>query len=144
MYFQKHCCYIHFSKYYICFKRAFKNSKENYRPANIFPNVSKMYERPLFNQINEINFEGLFSKYECGFPQESGAYNHLIAMLEKWKNSLDKRKTFVALLTDLSKAFDCLLLDLIIAKLNAYGFSYSFLRSIHSYLSDRKQRTNKV
>ena len=102
-----------------------------------------MYERPLFNQINDF-FEGLFSKYECGFPQELGAYYHLIAMLEKWKNSVDKRKTFVALLTDLSKAFDCLLLDLIISKLNSYGFSYSFARSIHSHLSDRKQRTNKV
>ena len=47
----------------------------------------------------------------------------------------------VALLTDLSKAFDCLNHDLLIAKLNAYGFSLSGLRLIHDYLLNIKQRT---
>ena len=41
---------------------------------------------------------------------------------------------------DLSKAFDCLSHELLIAKLSAYGFSPSALRLIHSYLSERKQR----
>ena len=41
---------------------------------------------------------------------------------------------------DLSKAFDCLSHELLIAKLSAYGFSMSSLRLIHSYLSERKQR----
>ena len=62
-------------------------------------------------------------------------------MIEKWKNSVDKGKTFVALLTDLSKAFDCLPHDTIIAKLNVYGFSLSAARLMQSYLSNRKQRT---
>ena len=44
------------------------------------------------------------------------------------------------LLTDLSKAFDCLLHDLLIAKLHAYGFDYLSLKLIYSYLTDRKQR----
>ena len=44
-------------------------------------------------------------------------------MLEKWKNAVDKGKVFGALLTDLSKAFDCLPHELTIAKLNAYGFN---------------------
>ena len=45
-----------------------------------------------------------------------------------------------AVLTDLSKAFDCLNHELLIAKLNAYGFSRSALLFIRSYLTDRKQR----
>ncbi len=45
-----------------------------------------------------------------------------------------------AILTDLSKAFDCLHHELLIAKLNAYGFRRSALLFIHSYLTDRKQR----
>ena len=48
---------------------------------------------------------------------------------------------FGALLTDLSKAFDCLPHDIIIAKLNAYGFDMKALNFIYDYLSNRKQRT---
>ena len=62
-------------------------------------------------------------------------------MTEKWKKSADKGKTFPALLTILSKAFHCLPHDLIIAKLNAYGFSLSAPRLIQSDLSKRKPRT---
>ena len=64
-----------------------------------------------------------------------------MALLEKWKTCVDQKQICRALLTDLSKAFDCLPHDLIIAKLNAYGFSLSALRLIHDYLSNRKQRT---
>ena len=76
-----------------------------------------------------------------GFRQGLRAQYCLISMTEKWKKSVDKGKTFAALLTDLSKAFDCLPHDLIIAKLNAYGFSLSAARLMQSYLCNRKQRT---
>ena len=62
-------------------------------------------------------------------------------MLEKLKNAVDKGKVFGALLTNLSKVFDCLPYELIIAKLNAYGFKLPALKLMHSYLSHRKQRT---
>ena len=62
-------------------------------------------------------------------------------MLEHWKFEVDKRQVSEALLTDFSKAFDCLSHELIIAKLNAYGFSLSALKLIHNYLSKRQQRT---
>ena len=61
-------------------------------------------------------------------------------MLEKWKHAVDNKKVFGALLTDLSKAFDCICHDLLIAKLNAYGLSLLALKLVHSYLQNRKQR----
>ena len=48
-------------------------------------------------------------------------------MIEKWKKSLDNNGIFGALLTDLSKAFDSLVHDLLIAKLHAYGIDKSSL-----------------
>ena len=61
-------------------------------------------------------------------------------MIEKWRNCLYRGKVTGALLTDLSKAFDCLTHELLIAKLNAYGFDINATRIIYSYLTGRKQR----
>ena len=61
-------------------------------------------------------------------------------MLEKWRGFVDKGGYGGGVLMDLSKAFDTLDHDLLIAKLHAYGFSKNALRFIKSYLSDRWQR----
>ena len=62
-------------------------------------------------------------------------------MYEKRKSVVDKGKSFGALLTDLSKTFDCLSQELLLAKRHDYGFSIAALRLIHSYLTNRWQRT---
>ena len=62
-------------------------------------------------------------------------------MLEKWKRSVDNSKLFGALLADLSKVFDCLNHELLIAKLKAFEFSLTVLKLVHNCLSNRKQRT---
>ena len=64
----------------------------------------------------------------------------LLVMLENLKESVDKGNEFDALLTDLSKAFDCIDHKLLIAKLFWYGVSPSSLNLIFSYLSNRTQR----
>ena len=61
-------------------------------------------------------------------------------MLEKWRESIDRRGCFGALLTVLSKAFALVLHDLLIEKLHAYGVDMKSLRFLYSYLNDRKQR----
>ena len=62
-------------------------------------------------------------------------------MIETLKKTLDKGGVTGILLTALSKAFDCLPHDLLIAKLEPYGFEINSLKLINSYLSERKQRT---
>ena len=81
------------------------------------------------------------SKYQRGFRKGYSTQHCLLAMLEKWKSAVDKGKSSGALLTDLSKAFDCLPHELLLAKRHTYGFSIAELRLIHSYLTNRKQRT---
>ena len=61
-------------------------------------------------------------------------------MIEKPRKSLDAGVAFGALLTDLSKAIDCLPHELLIAKLHAYGVDVPSLKLLHSHLTKRKQR----
>ena len=62
-------------------------------------------------------------------------------MFEKWKSAVDNKKTFGALLTVFSKAFDCLSQEVLLANLHAYGFNIPALRLVYSYLKNRKQKT---
>ena len=61
-------------------------------------------------------------------------------MIEKWREPLDQRGAYGALLIDLSKAFDYLPHELIIGKLYAYGVDMPSLKLIDSYLSKKRQR----
>ena len=62
-------------------------------------------------------------------------------MVEKWRQCLDDGGVSRTLLTDLSKAFDCILHDVLIAKLAAYGFDYNSLQMLQNCLSNGKQTT---
>ena len=119
-----------------CTKKVKNISKENYRPVSILPNLSKIFEKYL-KKCHSF----LIIYFQCGFRKGLNTQQCLLAMLEKWKRSIDNSKMFGALLTDLLKAFDCLDHELLIAKLNAYGFSLTALKLVHNYLSNRKKRT---
>ena len=120
------------------FKKGYRGSKENYQPVSILPVISKIFE--LCNQITPF-MDQFLPKYQCGFRKGFNVQHCLLAMSKKWKKAVDTKKVFCALLTDLSKAFDCLPHDLIIAKLNVYGFSLPALNLIQNCLANRKQRT---
>ena len=62
-------------------------------------------------------------------------------MLEKFKEAIGTGNQFAALLTDLSKAFDCIYHKLLIAKLYEYVVSPSTLNIISSFLKHSTQRT---
>ena len=74
--------------------------------------------------------EKYFSKFQCGFRKCYSTQQCLIALTKKWKSAVDGGKSFETLLTDLSRAFGCLTHELLLANLNAYGFSLSALRLI--------------
>ena len=121
------------------YKKGNRFKKENYRPVSILPNLSKVFERCLNKQLSQF-FLNIFSKFQCGFRKGHSAQHSLIALLENWRASVDGGLVFGALLTDLSKAFDCLPHDLLVAKLYAYGLDINSARFIFDYLTNRKQR----
>ena len=81
------------------------------------------------------------SQYLCGYRKGLNTQYALLALIEKWKESLDKKGYAGAILMDLSKAFDTINHELLIAKLYAYGFDKNALTLVLNYLSNRWQRT---
>jgi hypothetical protein len=122
------------------YKGEERTSKKNYRGVSILPVLSKLFGRELNEQIYEYMDEFL-SYYLFAYRPGYGAQYCLVTMIETWKKALDERKVAGAILTDLSKAFDCISHDLLIAKLDAYGFDKSALILIYDYLKNRMQRT---
>ena len=96
-------------------------NKNNYRNVSMLSTLSKILEKLLQPQI--IAFvETKLSPYLCGYRKGYSTQHALLSMLEKWKESLDKGGYGGGILMDLSKAFDILDHELLIAKLHAYGF----------------------
>ena len=121
-------------------KKGERSQKGNYRPVSILPTISKIFEKDMFEQIYSY-FQKYFSPYLFGFRKGYNTQYCLAILIESWKKAIDNNKNAGAILTDLSKAFDSLNHELLLAKLEAYGFDEPSLHFIHSYLSDRKQRT---
>ena len=122
------------------YKGEERTLKKNYRGVSILPVLSKLFGRELNEQMYEF-IEEFLSDYLFGYRPGYGAQYCLVTMIEMWKKALDERKVAGAILTDLSKAFDCISHDLLIAKLDAYGFDKSALILIYDYLKNRMQRT---
>ena len=110
------------------FKKDDRLIKSNYRPISILPTLSKLYEKVLYKQMYEY-FNTIFSKYLCGFRKGQSTQHCLLYMLENLRKALDKGMYTGILLTELTKAFDSLSHDLLIAKLNSYGFFHIIIKN---------------
>ena len=120
-------------------KKDVRIKPENYRPVSVLTSTSKVFERVLHDQINS-KMKGILSNKLCGYRKGFGSQHALISMIEQWRKSLDNKGYAGGVLMDLSKAFDCMNHELLLAKLYAYGFSKNSIKTIHNYLKNRWQR----
>ena len=121
------------------YKKLDPLKKGNYRPISLLPQVSKVFERIIYQQVNTYMKDKL-SKCLTGFKKTHGTQHLLVTMLEKWKKAVDKGEYVSTLFMDLSKAFDTINHDLLLAKLKTYGFSLNAVKLMRSYLKNRKQQ----
>ena len=121
------------------FKKGDNTNKENYRPISILPVVSKIFERVILQQMSTFVIN-VISPYLCGFRKGYSTQHALLRLMNKLNLNLDNKLKVGLFMMDLSKAFDCVPHDLLIAKLDAYGFERDALNLIYSYLKDRNQR----
>ena len=101
--------------------------------------ISKVFERLISKQICLFAYR-LLSNLLCAFREGNSAEHALFRHTEMCRKALADGRVVGMALMDLSKAYNCIPHDLLIAKLEAYGFGHLSLLLIHNYLSNRKQR----
>ena len=121
------------------FKKNDNLDKENYRPVSVLPCISKIYEKILCDQLMSY-MEPRLSPRLSGFRKGYSCQSLLTRFVEDSTNALDNGQIMGAILTGLSKAFDCLPHRLLITKMNAYGISKPSCSLVASYLTSREQR----
>ena len=124
------------------YKKANPFEKDNCRPINILPNISKSFKRTVHDQMNNffINKLNINAVLEKGLEHRQSQHC-LLVMIDKLSKIRDNESAFAAVFTDLSKAFDCISHELLIAKLNVYEFDLKSLNFILAYFTNRKQKT---
>ena len=122
------------------FKALQNTFKKNYRPITVLTVVSKLFEKIMDKQSNDY-MEKYLSKHLCGYRKEFNCQVAMVPMIERWKKARDNGQHAGGVMMDLSKAFDTINHELLIAKLHAYGFSMDALKIVHSYLNNRWHRT---
>ena len=120
-------------------KKGSAANMSNFRLISLLPTISKVFERILYDQLND-HFQDLFSPLLCGFRKGHSTQHALLKLLLEWQKTLDSKGTIGAILMNLLKAFGTLPHDLLIAKLESYGLSKQSLSLIYSFLSSRHQR----
>ena len=121
------------------YKKKDPLDKDNYRSINLLPGLSKVFEALIHDQLVTYS-ETFTNKLLSGFRKGHGCQDILSKLLSDWKKCLDNRGLLGVMAIDLSKAFDSMPHDLLLAKLYAYGISYNCCKLLQSYLRDRKQR----
>ena len=120
------------------FKLGDSSFKKNFRLISVLSAISKIFERLMPKQICPFAY-GILSNLLCTFCKGHSVEHALFRLTEMCCKALADKRIVGRVLVDLSKAYDCLPHDLLIAKHAAYGFGQYSLLLIHSYLSNRKQ-----
>ena len=113
------------------FKKDDATLVSNYRPISVLSIIPKILEKVVFDQLYDA-FQSLFSSNMPDFLRGHSCCTALIKMGSK--------KVIGSIAIDLSKAFDSICHNMLLAKLRTYGVGEEAIDFLDSYLSGRKQR----
>ena len=113
----------------------------NYRPISILSAIPKIMEKVMFDQLYDA-FQPVLSPNMSLFLRGHSCCTALVKMIDDFRWVLDSKMSTCSVATGLTKAFDSICNNLLLAKLHAYGVSQGAMEFLQSlgYLSNRQQR----
>ena len=120
------------------FKKGSKDDPKNYRPISLLPQISKVIEKLVHEQVQEyLNKNKIFYRYQSGFRPFHSTDTCLSYLSDKIIQGLENRMSTGMILIDLQKAFDTIDHEIFLEKIKYLGFADSVIFWFRSYLTKR-------
>ena len=127
---------------YICpiYKKDNRFKCEHYRPISLLPNISKIFERVMYNRLdNFLDQHDIIYPFQFGFRKKLSTTHALLSITEDIRKALDNKMTACGVFVDLEKAFDTVNHNILLSKLCHCGIRGVANKWLTSYLSNRYQ-----
>ena len=122
------------------YKSKQKNLMCNYRPISLLPTLSKVLEKVVHNRLYTFCMkQNVLYENQFGFRKGHSTEHAILNFVAKVVNAMDNKKLTMAIFLDLSKAFDTIDHNILLAKLHHYGIRGLALEWFRNYLNDRTQ-----
>ena len=125
------------------FKKHDKSKNKYYRPVTVLPALNNIFKRLLSFQTSKFYSSIIIVRFHFGIQASTYSWScetSLIRLTDDWRRCLNNKEIVAVVSMDLSKAFDTIRHQLLIAKLRAYGIDDSGCALLSNYLTGRMQR----
>ena len=122
------------------FNSGQRDDRSNYRPISVLPFISRLFDKPLYNQFNDYpSTSKLIYRHQSGFRSLHSVVTCLMKNTNDWYLNIDKGEYTGLIFIDLKKAFDTVDHNILLQKLTKYGVNGLENDWFASYLNSRKQ-----
>ena len=113
---------------------------QNYRPITVCSSVSKILEKVVRERVMRyLDRHKILNNSQFGFRSKHSTNHAVINLTESTLDALESKLEVGGVFLDIAKAFDCVNHDILLRKLEYYGFRGATLMWFESYLKGRLQ-----
>jgi hypothetical protein len=127
------------------YKTGEKSDMSNYRPISLLIAFSKVLERVMYNRLKQhIDTNNIIASKQFGFRENRNTETAIYTLTNHILKALEQCRQTVGTFCDLTKAFDCVIHDILLSKLIVYGICGKVIMWLKSYLEGRKEGSKEL